>query len=130
MFGPAGFAYVYLVYGFHNCLNLVTEREDYPAAVLIRAVEPSDGIELMQKHRSAAAGRGLTDGPGKLCQAFAIDRSLNGTDLRGDVLYVEDRSEMPPLIVASPRVGVDYAGEWKDKPWRFFIQGHRCVSKR
>ena len=88
MFGPAGFAYVYLIYGFHHCLNFVTEAADYPAAVLIRAVEPVDGIELMKARRRKTDLRELASGPGKLCQAFAIDRSLNGVDVCAAPLYV------------------------------------------
>ena len=90
MFGPAGRAYVYFIYGFYNMLNLVTEARNYPAAVLIRAVEPMDGIELMKERRKSSVLRNLASGPGKLCQAFSVDRTLNGADLSGNVLYVED----------------------------------------
>ena len=129
MFGPAGHAYVYFIYGFYNMLNLVTEAKDYPAAVLIRAVEPVDGIELMKERRQNGALRNLASGPGKLCQAFAVDRSLNGADLRGDVLYVEDRAEPIPKFQATPRIGVDYAGKWKSKPYRFLVRGSEFISK-
>jgi DNA-3-methyladenine glycosylase len=129
MFGPAGHAYVYFIYGFYNMLNLVTEAKDYPAAVLIRAVEPVDGIELMKERRQNGALRNLASGPGKLCQAFAVDRSLNGADLRGDVLYVEDRGEPIPKFQATPRIGVDYAEKWKSKPYRFFVRGSGFISK-
>ncbi len=129
MFGQAGHAYVYFIYGFYNMLNLVTEKEGYPAAVLIRAVEPVDGVDLMKSRRGLDKLRGLASGPGKLCQAFAIDRSLNGADLFDDVLYVEDRGEPVPKFNATPRIGVDYAGKWKDKPYRFFIRGSEFVSK-
>ncbi|HEX2279461.1 MAG: DNA-3-methyladenine glycosylase [Candidatus Tectomicrobia bacterium] len=130
MFGPAGFAYVYLVYGMHHCLNVVTEQEGYPAAVLIRAVEPSEGMALMQKERPAPDVRRLTNGPGKLCQAFGIDRRLNGLDMCGEALFVEDLGTRLVDIVVTTRVGVDYAGPWKDKPWRFYIAGHPGVSIR
>jgi DNA-3-methyladenine glycosylase len=130
MFGPAGFAYVYLIYGMHHCLNIVTERENYPAAVLIRAVEPSEGLELMQKQRSTLDVRRLTNGPGKLCQAFGIDRRLNGLDMCGEALFIEARGTNLVDIVVTARVGVDYAGPWKDKPWRFYIAGHPGVSIR
>lgn len=130
MFGPAGHAYVYFIYGFYNMLNLVTEANDHPAAVLIRAVEPVSGIDLMKSRRQLDELRALASGPGKLCQAFAIDRSLNGADLCDGVLYVEDRSEPLPKFQATPRIGVDYAGKWKDKPYRFFIRGSEFVSKR
>lgn len=129
MFGAAGHAYVYFIYGFYHMLNLVTEKQDYPAAVLIRAVEPVAGIELMKSRRQLDKLRDLASGPGKLCQAFAIDRSLNGADLRGGVLYVEDRGEPIPKFNATPRIGVDYAGKWKDKPYRFLVRGNEFVSK-
>lgn len=110
MFGPAGVAYVYLVYGMHHCFNIVTEREGFPAAVLIRAVE----------HDAR-----LIDGPGRVCRLFQIDRSLNGTDLtRGRELWVEDSTAVVRGrdIAALPRIGVDYAGEWAAKPWRFRLK--------
>ena len=129
MFGPAGHAYVYFIYGFYNMLNLVTEVKGYPAAVLIRAVEPVDGIELMKTRRQNGALRNLASGPGKLCQAFAVDRSLNGADLRGNVLYLEDRGEPVPKFRATPRIGVDYAGKWKAKPYRFLVRDSEFVSK-
>jgi DNA-3-methyladenine glycosylase len=130
MFGPAGHAYVYFIYGFYNMLNLVTEAEGYPAAVLIRAVEPVAGIDLMKKRRRLEKLRDLASGPGKLCQAFAVDRSLNGADLTGDLLYVEDRSEPMPKFRSTSRIGVDYAGKWKDKPFRFVLHDSEFVSKR
>jgi DNA-3-methyladenine glycosylase len=110
-------------------LNLVTEAKGYPAAVLIRAVEPLAGIELMQKLRRSEVLRNLASGPGKLCQAFEIDRSLNGADLCGKVLYVEDRGEPAPKFVSVARIGVEYAGEWKDKPYRFLVRGSEFISK-
>ena len=129
MFGPAGRAYVYFIYGFYNMLNLVTEAKDYPAAVLIRAVEPVDGIELMKERRKSTVLRNLASGPGKLCQAFAVDRSLNGANLNGHILYVEDRAEATPKFQATARIGVDYAGKWKTKPYRFLVRGSEFVSK-
>ena len=129
MFGPPGHAYVYFIYGFYNMLNLVTEKMNYPAAVLIRAVEPVSGIELMKQRREMDRLRDLASGPGKLCLAFAIDRSLNGADLCNGVLYVEDCGEPAPKFNATPRIGVDYAGKWKDKRYRFLIRGSEFVSK-
>lgn len=129
MFGQAGHAYVYLIYGFHCMLNIVTEEIDLPAAVLIRAAEPSVGIELMQARRGGQPLRGLASGPGKLCQAFGIDRTLNAADLCGDVIYLEDRGEPAPKVVTTPRIGVEYAGRWKHKPWRFLIRDNDFVSK-
>lgn len=130
MFGPAGHTYVYFIYGFYHMLNLVTEAKDYPAAVLIRAVEPVEGIELMRRRRHNGELHNLASGPGKLCQAFAVDRALNGADLCGDVIFVEDRGEPVPEFLATPRIGVDYAGRWKDKPYRFVVRGSEFVSKR
>jgi DNA-3-methyladenine glycosylase len=129
MFGRAGHAYVYLVYGFHHMLNIVTEAVDFPAAVLIRAVEPMEGIGLMGARRGTKERRNLASGPGKLCQAFAIDRTLNGDDVCGKVLYLEDRLELAPQFVATPRIGVEYAGDWKHKPWRFVVRDSEFVSK-
>jgi DNA-3-methyladenine glycosylase len=129
MFGPAGHAYVYFVYGVHYMLNLVTEAFNHPAAVLIRAVEPTDGLELMETRRGTDKRRNLCSGPGKLCQAFAIDRSLNGADLCGDLIYIEDRGEPIPRVLARPRIGVDYAGKWKDKRFRFLVRGNEFISR-
>ena len=110
MFGPAGVAYVYLIYGMYHCLNVVTEREEFPAAVLIRAVEV-DGE--------------LIDGPGRLCRALEVDRSLHRLDLTiGTSLWFEDRGTDAPRgrVGRFPRIGVDYAGEWAQKPWRFRLR--------
>jgi DNA-3-methyladenine glycosylase len=129
MFGPAGHAYVYFIYGFYYMLNLVTERQDHPAAVLIRAAEPVTGLDLMKARRRLEKLRDLASGPGKLCQAFAIDRSLNGADLCDGILYIEDHGEARPKFQATPRIGVDYAGKWKDKRYRFFVRGSDFVSR-
>jgi DNA-3-methyladenine glycosylase len=130
MFGPAGFAYVYVIYGLHHCLNLVTEPEAYPAAVLLRALQPDEGVELMRARRRKQDIRLLANGPGNLCQALGIERSFNGIDVCGDALFVEDHGYSPAEIVVTTRVGVDYAEHWKDMPWRFYIAGHPGVSKR
>ena len=129
MFGAPGHAYVYFIYGFHYMLNIVTEREGFPAAVLIRAVEPVRGIPLMKRRRETNEPRALASGPGKLCQAFAIDRTLNGSDMCGNTLYVRDAGEPAAKIIATPRIGVNYAGEWKNKRFRFLIGGNAFVSK-
>jgi DNA-3-methyladenine glycosylase len=110
MFGDPGRAYVYLIYGMYHCLNVVTERKDFPAAVLIRAVEDESGV---------------IDGPGRVCRAYEIDRTLNCHDLtKGQLLWIEDRGERPSKskIVASARIGVDYAGDWAAKPYRLRIE--------
>jgi DNA-3-methyladenine glycosylase len=117
MFGPAGHAYIYLIYGMYYCLNIVTEGEGYPAAVLLRAIEPLEGIDM------------ATNGPGKLCRALMIDGSLNGTDMTGDVLFVEDCGGPPPATESGPRIGVSYAGEWANLPWRFHVKDSAFVSR-
>jgi DNA-3-methyladenine glycosylase len=130
MFGPPGFAYVYMIYGFYFCLNVVTEPLGYPAAVLIRAVEPLENVDLMRKLRNNPQhATSIASGPGKLCMAMSIDKQLNGADLLGTTIWIEDRKFDPGPILTSPRVGVDYAGEYKDKPWRFFLNGNPHVSR-
>jgi DNA-3-methyladenine glycosylase len=126
MFGDPGYAYVYLTYGMHHCLNFVTERKGFPAAVLIRALEPMDGIEILRKRRKAKDLINLTDGPAKLCQALGIDRTLNGVDLCSDIFYVEDRGNKPTKIVSTSRIGIK---EGKDKKWRFYIENNEFVSR-
>jgi DNA-3-methyladenine glycosylase len=118
MFGPPGRAYVYFIYGFWNCLNIVTSREGVPHAVLLRALEPVSGIS------------DKTWGPGLLCRAMRIDRSLTGEDLLGDKLWLERPrgSPTPARIGTSPRIGVDYAGAWAKRPWRFFDRDSPYVS--
>ena len=130
MFEPGGCAYVYMIYGFYFCLNAVTEDEGYPAAVLIRAVEPLDGVASMRKRRkNSRRDSDIASGPGKLCMAMGIDKQLNGANLSGKTLWIEDRELAVDAIEASPRVGVDYAGEYKDKPWRFSIRANPHVSR-
>jgi DNA-3-methyladenine glycosylase len=110
MFGRAGVAYVYLVYGMHYMLNIVTEKEENPCAILIRSLLPLDGLEHMQRYRGRT-GKNLTDGPAKLCQALAVDKRLNGWDLvRGQKLWVEAKPAIPKrFIKKGPRIGIDYA---------------------
>jgi DNA-3-methyladenine glycosylase len=133
LYAAGGRAYVFLVYGLHSCLNIVTGREGVPECVLIRALEPTEGIPLMRERRGLkpdAPLRQLTDGPGKLCRAMGIDLSLYGADLCGDTLYVRRPAAFaPPAILASPRIGIDYAGEDRDRPWRFHVRGNPFVSR-
>jgi len=130
MFGPPGYAYVYMIYGFYFCLNVVTESVGYPAAVLIRAVEPLENVDLMRELRNNPQREtNIASGPGKLCMAMSVDKQLNGADLTGTTIWIEDRKLDPGPIRTSPRVGVDYAGEYKDKPWRFFVDGNPHVSR-
>jgi DNA-3-methyladenine glycosylase len=126
MFGRPGHAYVYLTYGVLHCLNLVTEREGYPAAVLIRALEPFEGIELMKKRRGRRKLKDLTSGPAKLCQALNIDKTQNGLDLCGDTIYVEDRGEVVKKTARSSRIGIT---DGKEKKWRFFERDNGFVSR-
>ena len=124
MFGKPGHAYVYFTYGMHYMLNLVTEDEEQPCAVLIRAILPLSGIEEMEARRKKK-GSELTNGPAKLCQALSIDKSLNCWDLTlGRELWVEDYKKIPDSkIITTPRIGIDYAYK-KDREalWRFLIK--------
>jgi len=126
MFGDPGYAYVYITYGIHHCLNLVTEKKGYPAAVLIRASDPTDGIGLMMKRRERQSLKDLTSGPAKLCQALNVDRKVNGADLYSDVIYVEDRGDEVQKIASSSRIGIK---EGKEKRWRFYIKNSEFVSR-
>ncbi len=129
MFGPAGIAYVYLIYGVHHCLNVVTGENGDGQAVLIRALEPVAGVGVMQERRGQQNVRNLTNGPGKLCQALAVDRGLDGHDLAaGSTLWFESGQLPDEAICTSPRIGVrgdDYAVR---VPWRFFLAGNAFVS--
>lgn len=130
MFGRAGHAYVFFVYGMHWHFNLVTGHPGEPHAVLVRAVEPIEGASLMAARRGMdARSRDLTNGPGKLCEAFGISRSGYGVDLckRGAIYLVDGPA--PRKIARSPRIGVDYAGVWADKKWRFFDPESPYVSR-
>jgi DNA-3-methyladenine glycosylase len=126
MFGHPGYAYVYLTYGMHHCLNLVTEKKGYPAAVLIRALEPDEGIQIMKRRRGRQKPKDLTSGPGKLCQALDIDRRLNGADLCAQIICVEERGEVVRRIATSSRIGVE---EQKAKKWRFYVKDNEFVSR-
>jgi len=131
MFGPPGYAYVFLVYGLHWHFNLVTTASGAPHAVLIRAVEPLAGVELMAQRRGLSPShRDLTNGPGKLCVAFGIDRASYGADLTQAPLFLCDPgTAVRPRVARSPRIGVDYAGEWAARPWRFYDRDSPHVSR-
>jgi len=127
MFGPPGHAYVYLLYGTSWAFNIVVAKEGEPHAVLVRALEPMEGLDLMSKRRGVPpAARLLTNGPGKLCQALGITGADYGRDLCGDDLYLLDGARGP--VARSRRINVDYAGVWAERPWRFFERGNRFVS--
>jgi DNA-3-methyladenine glycosylase len=129
MYGEPGHAYVYFTYGNHWMLNVVTEREGFPAAVLIRAIQPLEGAEVMSVRRS---GRD-TFGPGKLCQALGITKSENGVDLTETTggLWIEAGPNVPnSLVTKGPRVGLNNTPEpWLSKPWRFLVEGHVIASR-
>jgi|CZCB01.1.fsa_nt_gi DNA-3-methyladenine glycosylase len=132
MFRPGGCAYIYFIYGMYYMLNIVAAAADEPQAVLIRAGQPLEGVELMQARRPKAGSRyQLLNGPGKLCQALDIDLSLNGYDLAaGEELFLERPMEqIREPITQSKRINIDYAEEWKDKPWRFYFKGNPYVSR-
>jgi DNA-3-methyladenine glycosylase len=131
MFGEGGHAYIYFVYGMHYQFNVVTNVKDVPHAVLIRAVEPVEGIDWMKLRRGMEDEVNLANGPGKLCQALGIDLELNTADLTGDRIWIEKRGTVvsPESVRSGPRVGIDYAKEFVSVPWRFWIDGNRFVSK-
>ena len=129
MFGPPGHAYVYFLYGVCWAMNIVAASEGKPHAVLIRALEPVRGVELMaQRRRKPAASRELTNGPGKLTEALAITGADYGRDLCGEELFLEESADARGRIGRSARINVDYAGEWAGLPWRFYARGNRYVS--
>ena len=158
MFDQAGKAYIYQIYGMYYCLNIVTEAKDFPAAILIRALEPISGIDAMGKNRKLKSKicnlkseiRNLTNGPSKLCQALKIDKKLNGINLiTSNILYLAanpkekisaeggsarlGRSQASggktSQIQNAKRIGVDYAGDYKHKPWRYYLKNNPFVSK-
>lgn len=127
MFGEAGHLYVYFTYGMHYCCNIVVGPAGHGAAVLIRALEPLDGEETMSQHRSGRTGTGLTNGPAKLCQALAINKDLNGHNLRDQPLRLLPQAPLTPTqIIQTTRIGIS---QGKDTPWRFYIRGNPYVSK-
>jgi DNA-3-methyladenine glycosylase len=125
MFGPPGHAYVYFTYGMHHCFNAVTAAEGVAEAVLIRALEPVDGLDLMRRRRAIDDGR-LTNGPGRLTQAMGIDRTLDGVDLTEGDLVIRGPGASLLDVVTTTRVGITQA---RDEAWRFYVAGNRWVSK-
>ena len=128
MWGEAGHAYVYFIYGMHWAFNVVAGDTSEPHAVLVRAVEPLLGIELMAQRRKLPPNdRDLTNGPGKLCKAMGIDKALYGVPLFEPPLFVA-AGERRAQLRSGPRINIDYAGEWAKKPWRFWERGNPWVS--
>lgn len=140
MYGPPGTAYVYFTYGMHHCVNVVCGQAGEPVAVLIRALEPVEGVEAMTRHRlsprrrTALTPTDLCSGPAKICQAMRIDRSLDGLDLTHDArLFIEPSTAghvEPGEITQSPRIGVAYAEEWSSRPLRFHLANSHHVSRK
>jgi len=130
MYGIGGTAYVYFVYGMYYQFNVVSNIGDTPHAILIRGIEPFEGIDWMRERRVGQPDLNLTNGPGKLCIAMGIDRDLDRADLLGDKVWVETRKPLSPRAIArGPRIGIDYAEEWVAKPWRFWVKGNPFVSR-
>ena len=151
MFDQPGLAYIYLIYGMYYCFNIVTESQNFPAAVLIRAIEPTAGIKQMVRNRKChpelsrrvtpphchsstelTMTMRLTNGPAKLCQAFKIDKKLNGHNLfTSKILYLAENTKekiKPSQIQSAKRIGIDYAGQYKHKPWRFYLKNNPFIS--
>jgi DNA-3-methyladenine glycosylase len=129
-YNTGGIGYVYLCYGIHHLFNIVTNVENIPHAILIRSAEPLEGIDYMlQRRKKQKIDKTLTTGPGALAQALGITRLHNKISLLGNIVWVEDRNITVPTIQATTRVGIDYAAEYKDKPWRYYIEGNKWVSK-
>lgn len=131
MYNEGGFAYVYLVYGMHHLFNIVTNMENLADAVLVRAIEPVEGIELMYKRRNVYRNNKLlTGGPARLTQAMGIDVSYNKTDLTGDTIWITNGVEInSDDIISTSRIGVEYAGEDAFLPWRYYINNNKYVSR-
>lgn len=131
MYHLGGAAYVYFVYGMYHQFNVVSSVLDIPHAILVRALQPIEGIEVMRKRRHTHADHKLTNGPGKLCIALGIDRKLDRADLLGNQVWLEEFETIKPgRIARGPRIGIDYAEEWVEKPWRFWIRDNSYVSRK
>lgn len=132
MFGAGGVTYMYICYGIHDMLNVVTGAEGTSHAVLIRAVEPTVGLELMRERRQVFnEDARLCRGPGALAKALGLVKAHNGIDLQEDTIWIEDRGELDTEseIISSARVGMNFDGPYKTIPWRFYIKGNRNVSR-
>lgn len=132
MYSEGGIAYVYLCYGMHHLFNVVSSVKDEPHAVLIRAIEPLVGKEIMEQRRNMVVTKAaISSGPGSAAKALGIDRSFNAKNLTGDEIWIEDQGlkYADDEIIASPRVGIAYAKEHALLPWRFFVKGNKYVSK-
>jgi DNA-3-methyladenine glycosylase len=130
MYGAGGTAYVYFIYGMYNQFNVVTNVADIPHAVLVRALEPVEGLDVIRRRRRGRSEYEMTSGPGRLCIAMGIDRGLDKADLLGNRVWIEEGVSVSPRQIArGPRVGIDYAEKWVTKPWRFWVKDNPFVSK-
>jgi DNA-3-methyladenine glycosylase len=125
MFGPGGFSYVYFIYGMYHCLNFVTESSSKPAAVLVRAAEPEEGIELMQRNSPGKKNNDLLKGPGCFCRSLGLTKEQSGLDLTKSLLYLQDRGKIVKSVARATRVGIKVG---TDKKWRFFDKNSEAVS--
>jgi len=131
MYAIGGTAYVYFVYGMYNQFNVVTNVKGIPHAVLVRALEPVESLDVIRRRRPGRSEYELTSGPGRLCLALGIDRRLDKADLLGRRVWIEEGVSVSPRQIArGPRVGIDYAEKWVTKPWRFWIKHNPFVSRR
>lgn len=131
MFARGGTAYVYFIYGMYFQFNVVVGAIGTPHAILIRGVEPIEGIEIMRERRGQMKDANLTSGPGKLCIAFGIDKSFDKEDLLGSRVWIEEGKSFPADSIASgKRIGIDYAEEYAEKPWRFWVKNNPFVSRK
>jgi len=127
MYGTAGFSYIYFIYGMYNCFNIVTERVGFPAAVLLRAAEPRDGLEIMRRHSPKCRPGQILSGPGKFCRAFGLTTAHSGIDLTGPTLYLTDSPEPVGDIAVTERIGINKGTEF---PYRLFLADSSAVSRR
>lgn len=130
LFGRGGFAYIFFIYGMYHQLNIVVGNQETPHCVLVRGIEPLENIEIMRERRGKMKDTNLTSGPGKLCIAFDIDKSFYGEDLLGERIFIEDGETVSKNKIAKgKRIGIDYAEEYAEKPWRFWLRDNPFVSR-
>jgi DNA-3-methyladenine glycosylase len=139
MFGIGGIVYIFFIYGMYFQFNIVVGEVDTPHAILIRAIEPLENIEIMRTRRNAKSknpnskmpDKNLTSGPGKLCIALGIDKTFNNEDLLGEKVWLEEGVKIPKnKIISGKRIGIDYAEEYAEKPWRFWVKDNQFVSRK
>ena len=127
LFGPPGYSYVYLIYGMYYCFNFVTEPKGKAAAVLLRAAEPDEGLELMREYSPRKKDAQLLNGPGKFCRSFGLDLNQNCIDLTSDILYLQDRADPVAEVAVTTRIGIS---KGTNRPWRFYDKHSQCVSSK